>query len=214
MGAPAGIGAAAPKKGFKVTVRGEYYALAADMRRKTPMPYEIDVILPSMDSALSIIKNKLLAKALRYRYKDFQDFRTHEIINVVDLSGQTTEGLIPSYMNKQQLVRYVKAEKLPVDVEAYIQLEDFRKAIHLAETNPKEFIIFQDNAKKNAKIERELNELNPELNNAPAPSAEVKADKPSGQRPSASPPADSPGETTASPSATDAPAGTVAADEL
>ncbi len=187
---------AATPKGFKVTVKGEYYALAADMRRKTPMPYEIEVVLPSMDSALSIIKNKLLAKALRRKYKDYQDFRTHMITNVVDLSGQSASGLIPDYMNKKQLSDYVRVHKLPVNTEAYDKLVDFRKAIHLAETNPKEFQIFQDNAMKDAKMNRELANLNPDLQEEspapPAPSAAETTQKPAGPRPGESSVAASP----------------------
>jgi hypothetical protein len=65
---------------YEITIAGEYYANVDG--RKTFYPYEEVFKLPTMDCALSVIKNKLLDDRLRKTAKHYVGFRTHRLKSV------------------------------------------------------------------------------------------------------------------------------------
>jgi hypothetical protein len=153
--------AAQAKSGFKVTVEGDYYVPAAEGRKKKLKPYSIEVILPSMDSALSVIKNKLLHPILKATMPDYINFRTYTITNVEPL-GDSKLQIPPSQMSFEQLKNYIQLQGLPVNPEHYSDINTLRADIQLAKDNPSKFT--KDVApkrEKEAKEDDELQALNP-----------------------------------------------------
>lgn len=162
------MGETAKSKGFEITVIGEYYTLSETVGKKKLLPYTLKVNLPSMDSALSVIRNKLLPKLLKAKYPGYIAYRTHQIIDVKNLdSPGHVPGLTPREMNHEQLIEYVASKELPVNIEAFPELDNLRKAVDLAETRPDEFKIFQEESLKDVKLEKELKERNPEYKKGP-----------------------------------------------
>src|SRR3972149_4892173 len=86
-------------KGWRVVVKGEYLALAAGGRGKVKRDYEAEVVLPNLDAALPILKNKLLDSALRKKYPDFVAARTNKIVDARPLSPETPASRTLQYMN-------------------------------------------------------------------------------------------------------------------
>ena len=68
--------------GYKITVEGQYYVALGEGKGKGLKRYKLDINLPSMDSALSVIKNKILDPILSKLYIDYVSYRTHNITNV------------------------------------------------------------------------------------------------------------------------------------
>ena len=76
-------------EGYSITVDGLYTVAATDAPgRKVKKNYSLTVVLPSLDSALSVIKNKLLDKMLRAKYPGYVTYLTHEIVDVKALSTE------------------------------------------------------------------------------------------------------------------------------
>jgi len=153
-------------KGFKVTVEGTYYAPSAVIGKKAIKPYNITVVLPDMKCALSVIKNKLLNKVIPKTYPDYTSFRTHSIIDVVNLDGSEASiaDLTVREMNRPQIAEYIANKRLSVDIDAFPELDDLRDSVRLAETDPEAFKVRQDEAKKDIELNASLEDLNPDLN--------------------------------------------------
>lgn len=152
-----------PKEGFLVTVRGQYYARAkGDIKGKVLKNYRIQVILPSADRALSIIKHKILNRKLPKVYDDYVAYRTHIIEELVDLSGRTTTGKL-NMMSKQQISDYVSKAHLPVHVETYEDIQELRQAIIDAEQDPAGFLKRDAKRLEDRRLDQTLLALNPEL---------------------------------------------------
>ena len=162
-------------RGFNVTVEGTYYAPSPVLGKKAIKPYVIQVILPDMDCALSIIKNKLLNKVIIKSYPDYAGYRTYSITNVENLDGTpaSLKDLSVREMNSEQIAEYVADKHLPVEIDAFPDLNDLRDAVRLAETDPEAFLVRQTEAKKDLKLNASLENLNPGLN---ATEKETKAE--------------------------------------
>lgn len=156
-------------KGFRVTVEGDFYVQDASGKGKELRKYKVDVNVITMDSALSVIKNKLLAKALTRKYPGFLNFRTHTITNVDALDGASLAGSLTILeMNRDQIAAYIESKKLPVNMKVYPEMPDLRDAIRFAETTPKLYPEYERKVSKENKENEDLKKLNPELNDAPA----------------------------------------------
>ncbi|MCK5664842.1 MAG: hypothetical protein KAI17_15230, partial [Thiotrichaceae bacterium] len=155
--------AAAKTKGFRVTVEGEYFTPGV-AGKKGLGTYKIEVMLPKMEAALSVIKNKLLDRAIKLKHPESVGYRTHTITNVVCLDGSSAVNAItPNEMNYSQLIEYVANKKLPVDPETFPEIAHLRAAIILAENDPKEFARKQAIAAEDQAENKALAELNPGL---------------------------------------------------
>lgn len=155
-------------RGYCVTVEGNYSAPSVDTPgRKVKRPYSIDVNLPSLERALSIIKNKMLDKMLKMKYPDYVTYLTHEIVNVRPLTADTPESNNVAYMSAAGLLNFVATRAIPLDLEKnYDNGKDIR-GIRATVTdyllNPKGFKEREAKRLADAKTDRELEALNPTL---------------------------------------------------
>jgi hypothetical protein len=148
-------------KGFAVTVRGDYYAASAENQgKKVKRPYEVTINLPSLDSALSVIKNKILDKTILRKHKDSLGARTHEIVSAVPLSHETQESNNLQFMNRDRLERYVLDHSVPLDASQYEDVVVLRNAVVDFTLNPKGFEEREAVKQADRKLEAELNALN------------------------------------------------------
>ncbi len=162
-------------KGYLVTVQGDYFGSATEFdRKRQKFPYEIEVVVNSPDRALSIIKNKLLGRALRRKYPNYHIWRTHQLVSITNQDGSKVHGITNiRLMDFDDLANYVRVNKLPVKLELYTDLGYFRKMVFLAETNQHEFRIKQATLEKDCEEERQLRELNPDLYDTATPVPKV-----------------------------------------
>jgi len=151
--------------GCLVTVEGNYFALAGSIdRKKVKKTYKIVVRVAAPEGALSVIKNKLLDRVLTRLNPDYHTYHTHEITGITDLEGRPLMGYSNvRIMNFNQIAEYVVAQRLPLKLELYTELDTLRTMVFLAETNTQEFARKQLIIEKEAKEDAVLAALNPEL---------------------------------------------------
>ena len=150
-------------KGWRVVVKGEYLALAAGGRGKVKRDYEAEFVLPNLDAALSIIKNKLLDSALRKKYPDFVAARTNKIVDARPLSPETPASRNLQYMNRAQLEAHVQEIRAPISIQDYPDVTDLRDAVIDYTQTPKGFAEREALRQKDRAEDRELRALNPEI---------------------------------------------------
>jgi len=151
------------KKGYRVIVQGDYYA-AAPGRGKIIKRYKVDVMLPSMECALSVIKNKLLNAILKNKLGDYLNFRTHEIVSYEAVGGAENPTSVPiQIMNRPELLQYIVDQGLPVKPKDFIEISDLRAAILYAVQDPKGYEEKFIDKRADAKQNRALKDLNPDL---------------------------------------------------
>lgn len=154
-------------KGYSVQVEGEYIArpniTGGDRLVKK---YEVTVNLPSMDRAMSVIKNKLLKPALLVKYDDFVVPRTYHItkIEALDEESQAALKKVPvQYMNRETLIQFIESENLPVDADLYPNLFKLREAVEGAQANPEDFAKKQEERRESLIEDQTLAGMNPGL---------------------------------------------------
>lgn len=148
--------------GYKITVEGQYFVVAGE-KRKSLSSYKFDINLPTMDSALSIIKNKILDTILPKLYSDYAGYRTHHITNVEPFGNVTQAKAVLWQMNRPTILSYIQENELPVKHRIYETLMELRQAVEMAEADPDNFLIKQEEKEKDFNLTSTLRELNPEL---------------------------------------------------
>lgn len=152
-----------PREGFKVTVQGQYYARAqGEIKGKVLKNYKIQVILPCAERALSIIKHKVLGRKLPKLYPDYVAYRTHTILEILDLSGRTKTNKL-NMMSKKDIASYVAKAELPVQVDTYESILELRQAVVDCETDEKGFLKRDAKRLEDRRLDQTLLSLNPEL---------------------------------------------------
>jgi len=149
-------------KGYAVTVEGMFSTASADTPgRKVKRPYVLTCNLPSLEGALSVIKNKLLDKMLTLKYPGYVTYLTHEIVDVKPLSANEPPSDNVAYMTEEQLISYVKSHKVPVDLPTYAgDVKNLRAAVVDFILNPKDFTVREEKRVASVKEDRALEELN------------------------------------------------------
>jgi hypothetical protein len=176
---------AAGGPGYRIDIKGEYYANNPDGRGKIKKNYELSFNVGRAEGAPSIIKNKLLPVALKKKYPDAVRHRTFHVLRVVPRSPSTAKSNNLAYMDREQLEQYVAFANVPVDLSTYAKTDEgtmhLREAVIDFVQNPDPVkldekgrntvspgdigtFLFREKARQ-AKREgdRELRELNPDL---------------------------------------------------
>lgn len=186
-------------RGFKVKVAGEYIARATQVGvGKQIRTYEIEVNIPSMDCALSVIKNKMLTPILSKKYHDYSSYRTYHIVEVAPLDEASAAALKKvnvRYMGRENLLRRIDEENLPVDPDLYPDLFKLREAVIHAGTDPEGYLKKLALRRGDLELEVQLAQLNPELldgspaisSNSKSESGTVTSDRPAGEPRKAAP---------------------------
>ncbi len=149
--------------GYRITVEGQYFVATGEGKGKAIKRYNIVINLPSMDCALSIIKNKILNVVLAKKYPDYVSYRTHEIIDVKPFGNVTQVTATLWQMNRETVESYIHENELPVKAHIYETLMALRQAVEMSESDPDNFLLTQEKAEKDFKLTQSLRELNPEL---------------------------------------------------
>lgn len=149
--------------GYTVTVEGQFFVAVGGGKGRGLRRYRFDVKLPTMDSALSIIKNKILDMVLMRKFEDYVTYRTYNIVNVVPFGKATDAKLTVWQMNRNALEKYIRENELPVKSKLYPVLTSLREATEMAEREPDRFLRVQEQTEKDFKLTNALRELNPEL---------------------------------------------------
>lgn len=125
-------------RGYAVTVEGEYLVASVEVQgKKNKVPYSITVNVPTLEGALSTIKNKLLDKMLKMKYPGYITFVTHEIVSAKPLTTDTPPPANVAYMGWSELVAHVRAEGIPVTPSDYgDNVKELRRAVVDAVLNP------------------------------------------------------------------------------
>lgn len=160
------------KKGFAVTVEGLYMvdATVGRVRQAEKKNYKVVVNVPKYgEDTLSLIKNRLLESAIRAFDPNYKTYLTHSITDVKALGDTKDVALSGKYltvhsMSVTQLVKYVQGQKLPVAIHLYTEdILEFRKAIDSCKADKKKFLGKQKKLQEDYEVQKELQELNPEL---------------------------------------------------
>lgn len=163
---------AVKKTGFAVTVEGQYVVSSVIGRNNVQEKknYKVVVNVPKYgQNTLSIIKNRLLESAIRKFDPAYKTYVTHSITGVQPLGDPeettlTGRLLTTNIMSVAQLVKYVQGQKLPVAIHLYEQdILEFRKAIDSCKADQKKFLAKQKKLQEDYEIQKELQELNPDL---------------------------------------------------
>lgn len=151
-------------KGYRVSIRGEYYAISKEHNgKKIKKPYEVAVNVASLHAALSTIKSKLLDAAVKRKHVDFAGVRTHHIVEAVPLSAETPESTNLQFMSREKLEAHVKDHRVPINPVEYPDTMVLRSAIVDYTLNPKGFEAREVLRQKDRQETAELAALNPEL---------------------------------------------------
>lgn len=171
--------------GYRVRVKGEYYASNPNGRGKIKKPYELSFNVPKLDGCQSVIKNKLLLMALRKKYPDAVRHRTFSVVDQKPLSPSSPKSNSLAYMDRGQLEGAILSLGAPIDVSGYPASDEgtleLRESIIDFVQNPDSqerddkgqllsppgapgtFIARENERQRKRAEDRELAELNPEL---------------------------------------------------
>jgi hypothetical protein len=159
---------------YEVTCEGQYYALING--QKSIKTYEMK--FKADDHAkkagfLSAFRNALiqkdgtdsiLLKKMRAKYPDYKRFRTHMIVEVINLSkkGQPVREL--NLMNRPQVINFIDKKGYPIDCDLYPTVSELRQALKDYRESPETFDKWQEKRRKSRgpalAVIRSLEELN------------------------------------------------------
>ena len=168
-------------KGYRVKVVGTYFARSGESgKEKISKNYELEANIPSLDSALSIVKNKILTPVLSKKYSDYIMYRTYHITEIVPLDEKSRLAMRRveiQYMDWDSLLDYIQDNALPVDPRYYPDLFKLRVAVQEAKEDPEGYVKRLEGKKDDLELDLEISRLNPDLyakkQNPPKPSASI-----------------------------------------
>lgn len=133
--------AAGKEKGYDLVVEGTYLGLAKTPgAKKEKKNFLINVVLPSLDGALSVVKNKLLDKMIPMKYPDYVTYRTYEITSAKPRTEDTAPTNNVTLMDEKDLAVLVKARRIPINPKDFAgDLKGFRASVVDFLLNPKDF---------------------------------------------------------------------------
>ena len=164
---------------YRVKVVGDYIARSGVMdKEKVKKSYEIEGNIPTLNAALSIVKNKLLAPALGLKYPDYVTFLTYHIVEIMPLTEDAKEKMSKaevSFMNRPTLLKFIKDNALPVDARYYPNLFRLREAVMLAKEDAEGYKRQFALREPDLRLDLEMAECNPELYKDPQAEAPLAA---------------------------------------
>lgn len=151
-------------KGYAVTVKGEYYAPSVDQPgKKVKKPYQVVVNVPSLDSALSVIRRSLLTPAIMKLDPACAGPRTYEIVSAKPLSAETPESTNIQFMPRAALEAHIALIKAPIVPSGYPDVTVLRAAVTDFTLNPVGFEKREAEKQASRAEAQALADLNPGL---------------------------------------------------
>jgi len=155
---------AAGGTGYRLTLRGDYYASVPGRKGNDKKTYDgVQVNVPRLEGALSLVKNKLIKAVLSKKFDDFVAVRTMRVVKSEPLSINSPKTRHLAYMDRAGLEAFVKEEKAPIDLDAYPDETCLREAVIDWVQNPGGFVKREADRQAKRKEEAELRKLNPDL---------------------------------------------------
>jgi hypothetical protein len=139
---------------YEVTAEGQYYALTGN--KKDIKPYTITFLADETvkkSGFLSAFRNALaprdgvhtnLLRMMMEKYPDYKRFRTHQIVDGINISQKNKPVKELGIMNRTQIVNFINHKGLPIDTELYPAVTDLRQALKDYRENPEAFKKQQD----------------------------------------------------------------------
>lgn len=161
---------AAGGKGYKLRVKGKYYAPSPDQKGKIDKPFEVTVRVPKLAECKSILRNKLLTPAIQKQHPECKRFKEFRIVECTPLSKETAPPDSVDFMNREQLealVRRTEALSKVVDLETFPRNDEGTTALRAViidyAQNPHDFADRENARKAEREEDAELAALNPDL---------------------------------------------------
>jgi hypothetical protein len=152
---------------FLVKVVGLYVARSGVLEKeKIKKNYEIEGKIPTLNAALSVVKNKLLGPALAKKYPDYVTFLTYNIVEItpLDEKAQTQyDRQEVNFMGRPALLRFIKDNALPVQAEYYPNLFRLREAVQYAKDDAEGYKKHFALREADLRLDLEMAAANPEL---------------------------------------------------
>lgn len=152
---------------FRVKVTGQYVARSGVMdKEKIKKNYEVEGNIPTLNAALSIVKNKLLSPALAAKYTDYVTYLTYHIVEITPLDEESRTQLSKveiRYMGRDVLLRFIRDNNLPVDARYYPDLFKLREAVEFAKEDEKGYLRQFELRKPDLLLDLQMAECNPQL---------------------------------------------------
>ena len=127
------------KKGYVVVVEGQYVAKIPGSKDKEIKKYKVEVIMISMDSALSMIVNSVLTPLVAKQDVNFLHVRTHTITDVSVFGGATLVGSDPKFMGRRDLIDYIRGLDSSFDPTLFPTLEELKSKVAMYQEDPSKF---------------------------------------------------------------------------
>lgn len=167
---------------FKIKCEGLYIARSPHSEKeKIRKPYQIEGNIPSLNSALSVVKNKLLGPALAKKYSDYVYFLTHHITEITPLDLSAQEEMARAevqFMDRPTLLRFIKDNALPVDANFFPELHLLREAVQEAKDDPEGFKKRFELKKPDLILSAQIAKANPDLFSTPSQTVTSVAESP------------------------------------
>jgi hypothetical protein len=167
---------------FKIKCEGLYIARSPNSEKeKIKKPYVVEGNIPSLNSALSVVKNKLLGPALSKKYSDYVYFLTHHITEITPLDLTAREEMARAevqFMDRPTLIRFIKENVLPVDANFFPELFALREAVQEAKEDPEGFKKRFELKKDDLILSAQIAQANPELFSTASKQAILAAETP------------------------------------
>lgn len=151
---------------YEVTVGGTYIT-ATRHGHLAQNPYKVTFKSPSAEKALSIFKGHIAPSLMPKRYPGFKRLKTHELLEIKNL---TNPGKVPSdvrFMNEDQLNDEIAELGIPLKRELYPNLTELRTAVSTFMESPEAFDKYQERREKflgeTLALKYEAEELNKDL---------------------------------------------------
>lgn len=176
---------------YKVVVTGQYYAV--EDGKKVIKTYELDFIINEhikRMGALSAFRNALqtnhqresaIGKMMTTKYPDYRRFRTHEIVEVTNLSRANAPVRELALMNRKQIIAYINKRGFPIEPDLYNEVSQLRQALRDYHQNPELFLRIQGERERNhgdyISMLRSMDSLNEPESAAVKTSARAKSTK-------------------------------------
>jgi hypothetical protein len=118
------------------------------------------------------LKKKLLPQILGKKFPDFVRVRKVIIDSIVADDGTPVTDIPLTLRSREQLATYIRENKLPVDPNGYINIDDLRADVLAAEQDPEFFArqrVIRDKRREQEKEFMELNRLDADSEGTPTP---------------------------------------------
>jgi len=147
---------------YEVEVHGEYFAQQG--KDTVLRPYNATFKVPNAQTALGVIKGKLLTPFLMNKDKECSGVYTHHVDNISCHGKTLNPNDIPvRFQNKEQLTQYISLHQLPISPDDYGSIGLLRDHVRQSQEDPTSFTHTQSKYQNKKDEEKALFALNADI---------------------------------------------------